>query len=414
MRNVKSPALVHVLADAERVQRAARSLLGSIGIEQPRMIDLRDRVGLDKSVASRTARAIRSKDAGSALRELPGTEMLRRLVARCAELGADSTTVTEANEAVDRLDASIAAFPGDRTALVAAIAGTAAGAAPGVLPVVSEAKLRAARRGAYNALLIAQGISCETTACITILAPGSKPGLADQAMVISTTGLRRLRAGHPYALLSLQGRHDTNEGFDRTTLAGEPVLDDPSVAMIPDFCSPAASQLRLERRGRFHSLVLDPKVPPLDEPMDMAYGVINPNFTSCQASSDRQWSMTSYTVSRPCRIHVREVLLHRATYRGCVPEATFSIETVPMARIDQDGPDRSGRGGVDHGAEFVAMGPGYQNSGRQQDDFAVPLALRAFKMLGKDPADFDRFRMVVEYPLPFVRGEVWLRLPGGG
>ena len=97
-----------------------------------------------------------------------------------------------------------------------------------------------------------------------------------------------------------------------------------------------------------------------------------------------------------------------------MPEAPFPIDTVPMPRLDLYGRVRCGRGGVDHGAEFGAMGPGYQNGGRQQDDFAVPLALRAFKMLGKDPADFDRFRMVVEYPLPFVRGEVWLRLPGGG
>jgi hypothetical protein len=36
---------------------------------------------------------------------------------------------------------------------------------------------------------------------------------------------------------------------------------------------------------------------------------------------------------------------------------------------------------------------------------------RAFDLLGWSPEEFDRFRMVVEYPLPFVRGEVWLRLP---
>jgi hypothetical protein len=56
------------------------------------------------------------------------------------------------------------------------------------------------------------------------------------------------------------------------------------------------------------------------------------------------------------------------------------------------------------------MGKGYRQRGSAGEDFAVPVALRALEMLGRDPDEFDRYRLVVEYPLPLVRSEVWIRL----
>jgi hypothetical protein len=257
----------------------------------------------------------------------------------------------------------------------------------------------------------AQGIACETTSCITILGPGTSPGALDQAMVIATTGLRRLRRGNPYAVLSLQGNPGTGHVCERTNLSGAPLLDDPTVALIPEFCSPAASRLLLERRGKYLSLVLGPTVPPLEQPMDLAYGLVNLSFESSRATADHCWTMTSYTVSRACKLHVREVLLHRATFGSAAPEAVFTVESVPPLRPEADGPDRTGRGAVDHGARFVSMGAGYSQRGRSEEDFVVPMGLKALELLGRDPADYERHRMVVEYPLPFVRGESWVRLP---
>lgn len=412
-----SPTLQGVLSASEDVQRTFAALLASVGIDRPSMSELRERLGFDKSVASRLARAIRSNDPGAAVRDLPGTETLERLVSGCERLGAKPSRATAARAAIARLDAAISAFPGDRISLAAAVANSmadsiaASGSDRAPAAPVSPARMKAARRGAYDAFLFAQGIRCETQACITIHAPGRTPGRADQAMVMATTGLRRLRPGNPFAVLSLQGHPDPERIYRRTTLDGVPVVDDPGVALLREFCSPSASRLRLEGRGRFHSLVLDPEVPPLDEPMDLAYGLINTDFMGCRATPDDRWTLTTYTVSRPTRLLLREVLLHRATFGGCVPEAIFSIETVPQARPEVEGPDRTHRGVVDHGADFVAMGAGFARHGKPDHDFAVPMALRAFELLGHDPADFDRFRMVIEYPLPLVRGEAWLRLP---
>lgn len=405
-----------MLEAADGVRGAFVPMLASLGLERPRMSELRERLALDKSVASRMARAIRAADAGAALRELPGTDMLERFVARAEGIGADSAAVADARAAVRALDEAIAAFPGDRASLASAVAAGGAAADPAAArdPVASPARLRAARRGAYDALLFAQGISCETTSCITILGPGRTPGMLDQAMVMATTGLRRLRRGNPYAVLSLQGNPGSNQGYARTALGGMPLLDDPSVALLPEFCSPSASELRLERRGKFHSLVLDATVPPLEEPMDLAYGVVNVDFDAARATEASRWTMTQYTVSRACRLHVREVLLHRDTFPGCSPEAVFTAETVPAVSPDLSGPDRSGRGFVEHGTGFVPMGSGFVMRGKAGEDFVVPMGMRAFEVLGWNPDEFQRFRMVVEYPLPFVRHEVWLRMPEEG
>lgn len=409
---VGSISLSEVLSATREVQKGLGYLLGSLGIQQPTMSDLRIRLGLDKSVASRLARAIRSREAGPALREMPGSDTIERLVRRCEDLGVDAALCASVRSATARLEEAIKAFPGDRTALIAAVAGNedAESDQASVSPV-SRIKLRAARRGAYNALLVAQGISCDTSTLITILGPGREAGTLDQAMVISATGIRRFRPGTPHALLSIQGHPGQTAGRSRTTLSGAPLLEDPSAALIPEFCSASTSQLRLECRGRFHSLVLDSTLPPIDEPMHLAYGVINVGFETARATPANMWTLTSYTVARACRMHLREVLLHRETFGDRAPEALFTSETVPAAQPEVSGPDRSRRGAVDHGEQLVCMGSGYARRDKPGHDVAVPLALRACELLGKDPTDYVRYRMVVEYPLPFVRGEVWVRLP---
>ena len=56
---VSSRALQRVLSSAQSARTALARVFASIGIEQPRMSDLRERLGLDKSIASRVARAVR-------------------------------------------------------------------------------------------------------------------------------------------------------------------------------------------------------------------------------------------------------------------------------------------------------------------------------------------------------------------
>ena len=123
------------------------------------MSDLRERLGLDKSIASRVARAVRMSEVGSALRELPATESLSQIVAKCEELGAGKRLAAQAQRAIDELDAAIADFPGNRTALVTAIAATESGRGStgrAAVPKVSEAKLRAAKRAKAEELTTTQ------------------------------------------------------------------------------------------------------------------------------------------------------------------------------------------------------------------------------------------------------------------
>jgi hypothetical protein len=151
-------------------------------------------------------------------------------------------------------------------------------------------------------------------------------------------------------------------------------------------------------------------MPPLDEPMDFALGFVNLGFTPPRASETDQWTATSFAVARATRVLLREVLVHRATFGDVSPQSIFSIDSTPMVQPELHGPDPTGRGLVDQGDDLIPMGMGYRKRGKPGDDFAVPLALRAFEMLGHDPDEFLRFRLMVEYPLPLVRNEVWIHL----
>ena len=110
------------------------------------------------------------------------------------------------------------------------------------------------------------------------------------------------------------------------------------------------------------------------------------------------------------RVLLREVLVHRETFGEVSPHSFFSIDPTPMVQPELNGPDQTGRGRVDQGDDLVPMGKGYRKRGKAGEDFAVPLGLRSLEMLGYDPDEFERFRLVVEYQLPLVRSEVWIRL----
>ena len=76
---------------ADGVRREFVRLLGSLGLERPRMSQLRERLALDKSVASRMARAIRAADAGAALRR--EAQERRKFAARRGGRGRHFVTV---------------------------------------------------------------------------------------------------------------------------------------------------------------------------------------------------------------------------------------------------------------------------------------------------------------------------------
>jgi|GEM_PF-4495195 len=58
------------------------------------------------------------------------------------------------------------------------------------------------------------------------------------------------------------------------------------------------------------------------------------------------------------------------------------------------------------------MGRGFAEAGTPRADVHLGVMRHAMGELRQDPGDYNRYRLEIEYPLMFVRMQVWFELEG--
>lgn len=402
--------LEQLLGLAAQLRTALGKLLGSIGYHSPRVRDLTGPLGLDKSTASRVVRGMRGADAATALREFPTAEGLARVVDACEAQRARALLITEAREAIGKLEGAVCAFPGGRSGLSASLAGfvTEAGSEGEGNPARARAE-RAARRAAFNASSYLQGISVDAAVHGLFLGPGTTAERLHQAMLNGSIGMRRLRPGPPITVSGVYGSPLSPGPPTRVTLGGEPISDDPRIALLPEFCSGATDQLRIDRAASHYLLWWEREQPPLDRPSSVAHGVKSVDFIERTKSARYHYACTNYTVRRPTKLFVLDVLVWHDALRSRGPDVKFSMDPFrvpdPIA-----GPPRDGRELLETTSRFVPMGRGLSRRGTARADAFLPMFARSMQLLGWAPDDFERYRLEIEFPLTFVGIQVWFEL----
>jgi hypothetical protein len=397
----------------DEVRTHLRAMLAAVDCDTLRPVDIVAALGLDKSLASRLARGLRESDPQRAAVELPAPEGLGLVITACEQRGAPDGIVTHARGALAEFHAALKALPGGRAALLAAFAptveqeaGHAARSAPANERKAERAE-RTARRAAFTAASFLHGLETDLAFFQLLLAPGSEPGRLDQAMVSGSIGTRRLRAGPPVTLGAVHGSR-LNEGPPkRTTLSGGAITEDPTVALLPEFCSGVREHVQVERRGQGYRLWVREEEPPLDSPVDLVYGVRNLNFVERRASDRLRWACTNYIVCRPTRRLVLEVALPVSVFGGEPPMLRASID--PFAEPDPiGGPHDDRRDSLSMTARFRRVAAHARTA--SPDDLPSAALARAFDLLGWDPRAFQRHRLELDYPTMFVGLQMWYAL----
>lgn len=404
---VEAASLQTILDCAENVRIALTRLLDAAGISGPRVRHLTETLGIDKSVASRLARGLRAQSLTELLRELPAAEGLGRIVAACDQQGAPPDTVAAARQAIGALETAVRSLPGGRAGLATALAGSTDEAAAGG---ASRARAeRAARRSAFNASCFLQGVWVEAAVHGLIIGPGSTRDRLHQAMVNGAIGVRRLRPGPPITVGGVYGSPLNAGPPMRTTLAGEAIGDDPSRALLTEFCAGDMDRLQVDRAGSTYLLWLGRNDPQLDHPTSVVYGVKNLDFVERFRSDRYHYACTNYTVRRPTRLLLIEVLIWQGAFGPRGPELRLSMD--PMRTPDPiGGPPADDREMMEHAVGYAPMGRGFDRRGSRRADEYVPIFRRAMQQLGWNPADFARYRLEIEYPLGFVGIQTWFAL----
>ncbi len=291
---------------------------------------LAGQLGVDKVLASRLLKALRSTDPMAMVHRTPGPEPLRRVLAASAKLGVAPDLLAEAHAAVNQYEDLIRSDIGDRSALEAILSAW-------VPEARREFELRR-KQAAYRAMSQLKGVEAEVYAEAAIFWPSHDGQHIDIVWVKAVIGLHRLRPGVPVHFTS-QRRVEGRDGRRPTNLAGEPV-DSVQGAVVPEFSTNPVPRLRTQIAGEATHYLLD-------EPGFGSGSAVN--LVTCEvnraeiprylpvARNRRAWASSDINI--PARTSQFDLLIHHDLYPAESPDLRV-YDTTIRGQADVNDPTR--------------------------------------------------------------------------
>ena len=195
------------------------------------------RVGIDKVLASRVFKTVRSEDPLAAVHRAPGPDPLRRLLKAMARAGVSEEAISGATRAVDEFEALIRDDFGDRGALDAVVSAW-------VPEARREFELRR-KQSAFKAMAQLKGAQADTIVASVFLHPSPDGDHIDVTWITGLVGLQRLRPG---ASVKFATRRFGDPEEERTpeTLDGH-LIESQTELLLEQFCSSPTPQLRARK-----------------------------------------------------------------------------------------------------------------------------------------------------------------------
>lgn len=210
---------------------------------------LAGKLGVDKVLASRLLKALRSPDPMAVVHRAPGPDPLRRVLQGSAKLGVPKQLLADAHAAVDQFELLIRTDIGDRGALEAIISAW-------VPEARREFELRR-KQAAFRAVSHLKGAEVDVYAESVFMWPNPDGETIDVVWVKAQIGLRRLRPG---ATIKFVSRRQVEPGSGERrpeTLDGKRVSAADSTH-LPEFCSDPQPRLEIIHAGEcVHTMLAD-------------------------------------------------------------------------------------------------------------------------------------------------------------
>jgi transcriptional regulator with XRE-family HTH domain len=280
---------------------------------------LAGQLGVDKVLASRLLKALRSTDPMAMVHRTPGPEPLRRVLAASAKLGVSPDLLAEAHAAVNQYEDLIRSDIGDRSALEAILSAW-------VPEARREFELRR-KQAAYRAMSQLKGVEAQVYAEAAIFWPSADGQHIDIVWIKAVIGLHRLRPGAPVHFTS-QRRVEGRDGRRPTNLAGEPV-DSVQGAVVPEFSTNPVPRLRTQIVGEATHYLLD-------EPGFGSGSAVN--LVTCEVNraeiprylpvsrNRRAWASSDINI--PAHTSQFDLLIHQDLYPGENPDLRVYDTTI--------------------------------------------------------------------------------------
>lgn len=349
---------------------------------------LAGQLGVDKVLASRLLKALRSPDAMAVVHRSPGPEPLRRVLAASARLGVPPDLVAEAEAAVDRFEALIQTDIGDRSALEAILSAW-------VPEARREFELRR-KQAAYRAMSQLKGVEADVYAEAAVFWPNPDGQRVDIVWIKAVSGLRRLRPGVAVHFTS-QRRVEGPQGRRPENLAGEPV-DAVHGAVVAEFSTDPVPPLRAQIAGEATHYLLDGAGFGMGHAVTLVTCEVNrgeiPRFVS-RSRNRRAWASSDINI--PARKSQFDLLIHEDLFPGENPELRL-YDTTIRGQADVNDPTRD-IDQFDLLESVDSLGKGLARFGSSDVPQYRGLLAHVCGTLGYQGERLRGYRVVSEYPI---------------
>jgi hypothetical protein len=393
------------VAIAESLRTALRALLEAAGGPEMRESAVIARLPVERSLAGRLIRAVRSADPYVMLSELPAAQSLDtaiRSAMRCGEPGL-ARAAADARQPVHAYAALLKTWPGGRRGLTALAAS--------LNPDHRDRADLASRRAAFHHTADLLGYHVDTASATMFVLPSAVPGRCDTVHVFARYGLRRTRpSGPPISVFALHAGSQS-AGSPRPLPPAPANSANPWSFLCTEFCRGPA---RVE-------LARDPAFPgrlevrlPSDQP-----GIHRPvTIVSAQALPAAYRRFRTPTLGYewmeavprlPARAAVVEAIVHADLFPDWSPLVTGRLFT----SSNPTPPPRAGSGQIPDevrlGArvEWLSSPASELSGGPGHADLVRSVADR----IGLDLSRCRALRATVPFPLLMASVLVWFPLP---
>ncbi len=377
---------VRIMQTGERLlaglSRAVDSLPDSRGGPQA----LARRLGVDKVLASRVLKMVRSGDPMAAIHRAPGPDPLRRVVRAMVKAGVDIKVTEEAVRAIEGFERLIVDDVGDRSSLDTILSAW-------VPEARRDFELRR-KQTAFRAISQLKGVQAEVFAEAAIFWPSADGEHLDVVWIKSLSGLTRVRPGVTVKFTSVRGV-ERPDGRRPLTLSGERI-DSVKNTVIPEFCSNPTPELTARVVGEQTHYLLESMV--LGESVQIVTCEVNrselPRFLP-GSRGRRAWASTDIAIStQRCQL---DVLVHTDVFPREDPDLRV-YDTAVLGTADRNDSARD-VDILDLLEKVDNMGVGIDRFGSSDVPRYRKILEHVCERLGFDGTKLRGYRVVSDYPL---------------
>lgn len=404
------------LSESDRVRESGDSLLESIEhvgkrlvssfqllIEttvgpSPRVTDLIQALGIDKTQASRVLRAISARTPYEALHEISAPRGLALIVDAAREQGAATDICHEAEDAVEAFSSLLEGFPDGRAGLNSVLASR--------VPRAKEAADRDARRSVFKGFVHLRGYRIDAVYIAAIFMPSQNDqDRVDFASVSSRVGLRRLRHGekihvtaisHAPQLVALSGKKLTS-------------IDD---ALMPISTTQGLSLIE-EERSSTTSYSLASESIPVNTGVELTTAMRYLDAAPRYAQPDQPYEEWTIRTGGNAETIVLDCLVHKDIYPDAAPPEVTCCwgNLMPPSRRTMTPSQFVRIDPLDQDYETSELGMGLARAKCREVPKAQDMLKHALTEIGAEPDDFRLFRVRQRYAVAGSAFTLWFKLP---